>query len=240
MVVYIRVDCEISRAQVFNLSKVLYFQPKTPIFITDLRNFKLHSMSKSYTSLPTMPLADEISFSHPPSLPEIAHLEDSADSVMTDFTNCRPVTIQPAAPLNEAALEMKACNVHMLLVTNKQKKIIGMITTEDLLGEKPLTIAMSRQIKRSEVLVRMIMVKSEHIVTFNYNDLRHAKVGNIVETLHEFKQHYALVVESGDDNKQRVRGIFSLWDLSRRVGKDLTYDVSEAHSLAELQHDLDN
>lgn len=197
-------------------------------------------MTKSYSSIPSIPLVADITFSHPPSLPEIAHLEDAASTVMTDFHQCRALTIKPDSPLSAAAMEMKASNVHMLLVTNKENKIIGLITTEDLMGEKPLRVVMARKIKRSEVNVRMVMVEREKIVSFEINDLKHAKVGNIVETLHELKQHYALVVETNEENEQEVRGIFSLWDLSRRVGKDLTYDVSEAHSLAELQHNLES
>ncbi len=197
-------------------------------------------MAKAYSSIPSIPLSAGCSFIHPPKLPEVAHLTDPAISILTDFKVFRPITISPGAPLSEAAMEMKVCNVHMLLVVDTSQKIIGMITTEDLLGEKPLKVAMSRQIKRSEVLVRMVMIQQEKIAAFNVNDLKHAKIGNIVETLHALNQHYGLVVEINQDSgDQEVRGIFSLWEISRRVGEDLTYHVSEAHSLIELQRDLE-
>lgn len=202
--------------------------------------FRFYIMTKLYSSIPTVPLTNNLSFSHPPRPPEVAHLEDPAIDVMTDFKINHAITIKPEAPLNAAAIEMETCNIHMLLVTDKENKMIGMITTEDLLGEKPLTVAMTRQIKRNEVLVRMVMVPRENIVAFDIKDLKYAKLGNIVQTLHESKQHYALVLENNPvSNEQEIRGIFSLWDLSRRVGENLTYDVSEAHSLAELQRHLD-
>jgi len=224
----------------YNFKGSCFLNPKHLYSLLNYHYRAVYIMAKSYSSISTFPLTADIPFSHPPALPEIAHLDDAAESVMTDFKHCRALTITPGAPLNEAAIEMKAGNVHMLLVTDKENRIIGMITTEDLLGEKPLTMAMTRKIKRTEVLVRMVMVKRQDIVGFEINDLRHAKVGNIVETLHELKQHYALVMETNENNEQEIRGIFSLWDLSRRVGKDLTYDVSEAHSLAELQHNLES
>lgn len=197
-------------------------------------------MTKIYSSIPSILLPADCSIAHPPILPEVAHLNDPAMSVMTDFRVLRAITIAPGAPLSEAAMEMKVCNVHMLLVTDKSQKIVGMITTEDLLGEKPLKVAMNRQIKRSEVSVRMVMMHQDHIATLDINELKYAKIGNIVETLHELKQHYALVLETNSSSgHSEIRGIFSLWDISRRVGENLTYDVSEAHSLAELQRDLD-
>lgn len=197
-------------------------------------------MSKLFSSIPSIPLTAECTFSHPPALPEVVHLNDPALSIMTDFKLCRAITISPAAALAEAAMEMKACNVHMLLVTDKEHKVIGMITTEDLLGEKPLKVAMTRQIKRSEVSVRMVMMRQDHMTALDFNDLKHAKIGNIVETLHEQQQHYALVLEThAHSATPEIRGIFSLWEISRHVGENLTYHISEAHSLAELQRDLD-
>lgn len=196
-------------------------------------------MTKTYTAIPTIHLNAETDYAHPQSLPELVHLEDPALAVMTDLKQAIAITISPDAPLNEAALEMRVCNKHMLLVTNHKKQIIGLITTEDLLGEKPLRVAMERKIKRSEVIVRAVMTRQENIVVFDINELNHAKVGNIVESLHQVKQHYALVVEQdASSNQQVVRGIISLWDISHRVGEDLTYDVHEAHSLLELQNSL--
>lgn len=197
-------------------------------------------MPKAYSSLPTIQLTTGCDYAEPPKIPEVAHLSDPAVLFMTDFTLHRAITIQPSAPLSEAAVEMKVCNIHMLLVVDHQQSIIGMITTEDLLGEKPLRTAMERQIKRSEMLVRMVMVPINEIAALDIHDLKHAKLGNIVETLHELKQHYAIVVETDNTtNLQKIRGIFSLWEISRKVGQNLTYDLSEAHSLAELQRDLE-
>lgn len=196
-------------------------------------------MAKTYSSIPISPLNAGASYAHPPAPAEVAHLEDAAINVMTDFKHANAFTIGPESPLLEATMEMRVCHTHMLFVTDPEQKIIGLITTEDILGEKPLKVSLERQIRRSDILVRMVMTRQPNIVAIDINDLRHAKVGNIVETLHELKQHYALVIETDKtDGKQIVRGLFSLWDISKRVGEDLTYDVSEAHTLSELQHKI--
>lgn len=118
-------------------------------------------MTKIYTSIPITPLLTGCSFSQPHKLPEVAHLNDPAITIMTDFKIVKPITIFPDAPLSEATMEMKVCNVHMLFVVDKSQKVIGIITSEDLLGEKPLKVSMTRHIKRSEVLVRMVMIQLE-------------------------------------------------------------------------------
>jgi hypothetical protein len=100
---------------------------------------------------------------------------------------------------------------------------------------------MERQIKRSDILVRMVMLRQPDIVAIEMAELQHAKVGHVIETLHASRQHYALVVESDPHHGgQSVRGLFSLGDISKRIGENLMFDFSEASSLAELQKSLEN
>lgn len=198
-------------------------------------------MSKTYNTLPVVHLKVGTSFSHPPNQPEIVHLDDPAVHVMTDFKQANAVIIHPEATISEAGMEMRVCHTHLLLVTNKDNLVIGLISSEDILGEKPLAVTRERQIRRDEILVRMVMTRQEQIVAFDSDNVRYAKVGNVVQTLHEAKQHYALVVEIEPTNsKQIVRGLFSLSQISKQLGFDVTSDLSEAHSLAELQRNLRN
>lgn len=58
------------------------------------------------------------------------------------------------------------------------------------------------------------------------DDLAHAKIGNIVASLHESKQHYGLVVDAHTSSiEQKIRGIFSLWEISHRIGEDLHHHI---------------
>jgi predicted transcriptional regulator len=199
------------------------------------------TMSKTYTTLPVVHLKVGTSFSHPPNQPEIVHLDDPALHVMIDFRQANAIIISPDVSISEAAMEMRVCHTHLLLVTNKDHLVIGLISSEDIMGEKPLKVTRERQIRRDEILVRMVMTRQEQIVAFDNNDVRYSKVGNVVQTLHEAKQHYALVIEIDPvHSKQMVRGLFSLSQISKQLGYDVTSDLSEAHSLAELQRNLRN
>lgn len=196
-------------------------------------------MAKSYSSLPVIHLNLGSTFSHPPAPPEVIHLEDPASHVMTDLKLSNAVTIEPEALISEALMEMRVCHTHLLLVINQDNLVIGLISSEDILGEKPLKFMQERRIKRAEIKVRMVMTPQEKIAAINIDELRHAKVGNVVKTMHDLKQHYALAVELDPQTQQQiVRGLFSLSQISKQLGYDVTSDISEAHSIAELQRNI--
>jgi Mg2+/Co2+ transporter CorB len=134
---------------------------------------------------------------------------------------------------------MKSCSYHVLLVVDKEGKILGLISSEDLLGEKPLKAIQERRIARADISVGMVMTPQTSVVAIDIEDLRHAKVGHLVATLHTCKQHYALAVKIDEtNNKQVVRGLFSLSLIGKQLSEDVTSDVPEAHSIAELHHDV--
>ncbi len=196
-------------------------------------------MNKSFGKLPVIPLNAGSSYSHPPTPPEIVHLDDAALDVMVDLKQANAFTIGPDAPIPEAAMEMRVCHTHILLVTNKEEYVVGLISSEDILGEKPLKINLERRIKRSDITVRMVMIPQTEIIAINIEELRHAKVSSVIQTLHEMHQHNALVVEvDALTGEQTVRGLFCLHQISKQLGRDVTFDMSEAHTLYELQHGM--
>jgi len=196
-------------------------------------------MSKHYDILPVICLDSGTTYSHPPMPPEVAHIDDPAWDVMVDLTHAQAATIAPESPLTDAMVEMKGCGSDLLLVVNKRKVVTGLIGIEDILGEKPLKISQERRIHRSDILVRMVLTPRAEIIVFNYEALRHARVGHLVATLHKLKQHYALVVDVDErTEKQVIRGFYSLSKIGKELSMDVTSDISVARSLAELQHDL--
>lgn len=196
-------------------------------------------MPKNYLPLSVIHLNTGSTFTHPPTAPEVVYLEDPALHVMNDLALSNAITISPDATIREAAMEMRVCHTHLLLVINHENNVIGLISSEDILGEKPLMVTVQRRIQRAEITVRMVMTPQEKIATFTLKDIQHAKVGNVVASLHQLKQHYGLIVEVDEINhKQTVRGLFSLSKISKQLGYDVLSDISEAQSLAELQKNL--
>lgn len=168
-------------------------------------------------------------------LPELVHLDDPAFWVMNDFRQKPPLTISPDETMDDALNEMKIKGVHLLIVTNKEGNIVGLISSEDILGEKPIMLIQKNRVERDQILVGMIMEPIDKIVAFELTDVEHARVGNIVATLQKLNTHYALVVQNHEAKKEQlVRGLFN----TSQIGKQLHTKISkivEAQTLSELQ-----
>lgn len=196
-------------------------------------------MNKTYQSLPVTHLNENNTFSHPPELPELVHIEDPAHNVIMNFDVIKPVVVHPKTPINDALIEMKAAGTHIMLVI-EDSKVVGVISSEDILGEKPMQIIQERRIRRDEILVQSIMTPREKLVTIQLSDLRIAKVGHVIKTLNEHKQHYAIIVENdGPSQQQIVHGLVYIYEILKRLDKDIVTELREARSILELQKNLD-
>lgn len=198
-------------------------------------------MLKSYHALATLKLIPSSKHAHPPHLPEVIHLSDSATHVMVDFKYIEPVKVSSHASIDEALAELKAHTLPVLLVVDESQSVVGIITAEDILGEKPVKLIQEGRLRRSEIPVSMVMTSHEELAVFDIEHLRHAKVGNIIATLNLLKQPTILVIKFDEHhhNKQIVRGFFSASLISKQLGENITQAIKEAQSIAELQHELD-
>lgn len=196
-------------------------------------------MTKTYSPLTIMPLKPGLTYSHPLEPAEVTHWDDPAMTTMVDFKYIKALTISPDEALDIALLAVKNSEYHVLLVVNKEQNILGIVTAEDLLGEKPLKAIQERRIARADLTIRMVMTPQQELLAIDLENLRHAKVGHIVETLRAHNQHYALIIKIDEKTHMHtVRGLFSSALLSKQLGQDVLSSTQEAHSIAELQHDL--
>lgn len=175
-----------------------------------------------YESLPTTTInADHTTLpSH--DLPELVYLDDPATAVMLDFTHTPPHIISPNKSMDEALNEMKATGAHLLLAVGPNGHLKGIISSEDILGEKPITLIQEKRISRDKIKVEMLMRPAENIFALNIETIVDARVGHIVKTLTEHNRQYALVVSnSKNSDKTMIRGLFTLSQISKLLHMDL-------------------
>lgn len=98
-------------------------------------------------------------------LPERVGLEHPAIDVMTDLKKVSAVVIRPDDRVDEAQQRMVQRGVRSLLVLDHDRKVAGLITATDILGEKPMKVIAQRGCRRDEVLVSDIMTM-ETVRTF--------------------------------------------------------------------------
>lgn len=175
-----------------------------------------------YEALPTITIHPDHTKLEKQHLPELVHLEDSALSVMIDFSKTPPYTIKPEDNMEHAIEEMEVTGTHLLLVVNAEGDFHGVLSSQDVLGEKPIKIIQERRVTRDQILVKTIMVPHTQIIAIDDTLLQHTHVGHIVKTLHEHHKQYALVVTASTDKKtQKVRGIFTMAQLRKQLHMDL-------------------
>jgi len=196
-------------------------------------------MKSDYAPLSHVLLQPGTTYVRPPELPEIVHMDSAALDVMTDFTYVEPVTVRPETAIDDALERMKRAGVRLLLATDAQEHIVGLITARDIQGEKPVQIVHETRVPRSSIRVEQIMTPQSAITGLNMLSVRNASVGQIVETLRQLERQHVLVLEVDEHTRrQRVRGLFSTSQIGKQLGMDLTQEVLPAHSLAEIRHEL--
>lgn len=159
-----------------------------------------------------------------------------ADAVlaMTDLSKMPSATIMPHASLEEATQSMILRGVRLLLVVDDTQRIVGVVTSADLLGEKPVQIAQKRQLKRTELRTVDVMTPVDMMETLGIEDVKKSCVGDIVATLKSDGRAHALVVGYLSDGKQHLLGIFSASQIARQLGVQVqTHEM--ARTFAEIE-----
>ena len=162
-------------------------------------------------------------------------LDDPAIKTMTDLKTIKVISITPDRSMEFAEQLMKNAGVRMLLVVNPSSQLAGLVTARDIMGEKPVAIMTRDRIKREEIQVSQIMTPRAELNPFNMLDVKHAKVRDVIHRLRDAGRQHAIVIEEQDDGKSYfVRGIFSITQIGRQLGVEISAD-GHVQSFAELE-----
>ncbi len=192
-------------------------------------------MLRDYSPLVFTLLQEGVGYAQPTQVvPEQVTLDDTAVSVMTDLNRVTAVIILPGDSVDEAHRRMIQRGVRLLLAVDQDRRVLGLVTATDILGEKPVQVAFQRGLKRGEILVRDIMTPQERLEVLDMEDVRASKVGHVVATLKKAGRQHAVVVERDAKGRQTVRGLFSTTQIARQLG--VAIQTSEiARTFAEIE-----
>lgn len=159
----------------------------------------------------------------------------SAMEVMTDLRFIAAGTVSADLDIETATQKMISRGVRSLLVVDIHEDVIGIITSRDLLGDRPAAAMRKRNVGISQLQVRDIMTGGEHIEVLHLNDVLHARVGDIVATLKNSGRQHALVMEEESfSGKKLICGIFSASQIARQLGTH-----TQKHVLSDTFADID-
>ncbi len=162
-----------------------------------------------------------------------------ATDVMTDLSRVVAIRISAGASVDEAHQAMITNRVRALFVVDDARVVLGIVTANDILGEKPIQIAQARGVRHFEVLVSEVMTPADLLEAMELKDVQQVRVGDIVETLKQSGRQHALVIESGSADATSatltVRGIFSLTQIARQLGLPPQIGRDVASTFAEIE-----
>ena len=178
-------------------------------------------MSIKYEPIPCEALAKPINLQDYQK-PEIALETDPAITVMTNFSSVADNTITIDSNLDQASTAIVRSAQHILLVTDENNALAGIISSHILLGSKPATIMEANGIAREQVSVKMLMRAIDDLPIFTIEEVQMAKVGNVIRTLSNAKRNYALVIDSNG----HACGLFLTPQISKQLHSNivLNYD----------------
>ena len=134
-----------------------------------------------------------------------------------------------------AVVALAEQHVSGLPVVDHRGRLVGVISTTDILGERSMRVAAGRGLKRGELTVADVMTPAERVEVIALADVEGARVGHVVATLaHAGRQHALVVDNEAATGRVMVRGILSLSQVARQLGKPL--QLSEvARTFAEIE-----
>ena len=172
-------------------------------------------MPRAFQPLPVSPLRPGAGFCAPEqSVPTRVSIEDDAIKVMTDLARVSAVVIRPTDTVDEAHTRMRQRGVRLLLVIDRERRVLGLITAHDILGERPMRHVEAHGVRHEDILVQDVMTPTGQLEAIDLGDLGGAKVGHILATLRHSGRQHALVT----DAEGRVRGLFSVTQIARQLG----------------------
>lgn len=176
----------------------------------------------------------------PPENAGSVSLGDSALDAMTDFTQVRSQTVHASASIDLALNRMMLAGVRLLFAVGDDGALAGLITSYDIQGEKPTLYLQSQDCSlnscsRRDIQVGHIMEPADDWRVLDYEDVRHARIAEIVLAFKvEGRRHLVVVERAAQGDVLMVRGLFSLTQLERQLGAQL--DVHpQARSFAEIE-----
>lgn len=192
-------------------------------------------MEKDYKYLQSSRL-DRGAGYHQPAFPARPVMPDSmAVEVMTDLRLVPAATIEAELAIDFANQAMIARGVRSLLVIDGRGDVIGVVTSRDILGERPMQVVSKRGVRHDDIKVGDVMTPRGDIEVLDMAEVVRARVGSIIRTLQRSGRQHALVVDRDlVTNRQMVRGIFSASQIARQF--DVSLETTEiARTFAEIE-----
>jgi hypothetical protein len=137
-----------------------------------------------------------------PALPRRAILDgqrlepgDPAIYAITDFKRDYPMTVEADRQIDDALTDMIHLGVRALLVA-KEQRLVGLVTSYDIQGERPIQFLQSSNYSRhQDVRVMHVMTPWDELLALDWESIESARAGELLAVFHQTSLTHLLVVE---------------------------------------------
>ena len=128
---------------------------------------------------------------------------------------------------------MRRAGVRMVFVSGADGELVGMVTAEDLQGERPVLRASADHVPHQDLTLSDVMVPVTQWDTVDIAQVRVAHVGGVVATMREHNLRYLLVTQQKGGSIV-LRGLFSASRLEQALQTTIEPDL-HSRNFAELE-----
>ncbi len=147
-------------------------------------------------------------------------LADPAIYALTDFKRDYPMTVDAERQIDDALSDMIRLSVRALLVA-KEQRLVGLITSYDIQGERPMQFLQSSNYSRHEdIRVVHVMTPWDELLALDWDHVEAARAGELLMLFEQTNLTHLLVIEvDRKTSHSTVRALASRARLLRQLGE---------------------
>jgi CBS domain-containing protein len=120
---------------------------------------------------------------------------DPAIYAITDFKRDYPMTVEAERQIDDALSDMIRLGVRALLVA-KDKRLVGLVTSYDIQGERPMQFLQSSNFSRhQDIRVMDVMTPWDELVALDWESVESARAGELLAIFEQRNLTHLLVIE---------------------------------------------
>jgi predicted transcriptional regulator len=153
-------------------------------------------------------------------------LESPALCIFTDFKKVRPLVIDSTTKATDAQLIMEKSHVNLKLVLSKEKRICGVINSDNVSNQNIIKLVSLGE-DRNSLTVGDLMQPRAELLALDFEELSNARVADVLKALEKNGLQHCLVVEH---KAHEIRGLISSSDIARKLRIAINLSVAPSFS----------
>ena len=121
--------------------------------------------------------------------------DDPAIYAVTDFKRDYPMTVEAERQIDDALTDMIRLGVRALLVA-KDQRLVGLVTSYDIQGERPMQFLQSSNYSRhQDIRVMDVMTPWDELFALDWESVESARAGELLAVFEQRNLTHLLVIE---------------------------------------------